>query len=439
MRSALVMAIILGSIPICFFSPYFGIVMWSWIAYLNPHRFTYGMAYDFPVAYAIGLPTLAGLLFAQDRNRQIFTKETILLLALWTWFGITLLYAMNVPIFVTHIASAKLQMIKVSKILLMTLVSLIVVTSREKLRSLCLVIAFSIGALCVKGAMFGLRTSGESRVWGPPDSFLADNNALGLTINMTLPIFFFLAREEKNVWFRWLLRICFVSGILASILTYSRGALLGLAVALAAIAVKSRRKFLSGVALTLCAIIVVSYAPEKWMDRMGEFLQGKLDSSAQGRLNAWHFAVVFTESYPITGGGFQTFTPDLFERFTPELTFAGPHSIYFQVLGEHGYVGLFLFLLLLATAWRTLRNLRKPTWLLPSTIWVINYSHMLESSLYAFMVSGAFLPLAYFDYFFQIVALIIVTKIIYLREVEGWSVQRREQPQFTPVEEAMTA
>jgi probable O-glycosylation ligase (exosortase A-associated) len=427
MRSALVLAVILGSVPLCFFSPYFGVLMWSWVAYFNPHRFTYGIAYTFPVAWAIAIPTLTGTLITKEKNRQIQTRETILLFILWVWFAVTLFHAMQVPMFAAHIESGKAELIKVSKILLMTFVTIVLMTSKEKLRKLCLVLTLSIGLLAVKCAIFGFRTSGQSRVWGPPDSFLSDNNALGLAINMTLPILFFMAREEKNRWLRLFMRFCFFCGIVSVVLTYSRGGLLGLAVVLTVLAIKANRKLVGIAALALCGFLILTYAPEKWMARMDAFVHGNLDTSAQGRLHAWQFALVFTQDYPITGGGFQTFTPDLFERYTPELSFAGPHSIYFQVLGEQGYVGLVLFLSLLGSVWWTLRKLRRPSRVLPSTRWMISYSHMLETSLYAYMVSGAFLPLAYFDFYFQVIAIVVVMKILYRRELREMVLSRSEE------------
>ena len=44
------LTIVFGSIPLILSRPFFGIIMWSWIAYMAPHRLTWGVAYDFPVA-----------------------------------------------------------------------------------------------------------------------------------------------------------------------------------------------------------------------------------------------------------------------------------------------------------------------------------------------------------------------------------------------------
>jgi len=416
MRDILVLAIIFGSVPLCFLNPYFGILMWNWIGIFNPHRFTYGFAYNFPVAYVVALPTMAGMIFTKKVNRNIFTRESVLLTLSWIWFTVTIVYASTVPLFSHHIEDGFAQLVRVSKVLIVIFLTMLLVTSRERLRNLYLVLGLSIGALVIKGAAFGLRTSGEDRVWGPPDSFLADNNDLALATNMALPILFYLAAEEKRRWLRIVLYVTFICGIFSVILSYSRGALLGLVIVLVVIALTSRHKVLMISFVLICGVLVFSYAPQKWMERMGAFYHGQIDNSAQGRLNAWQFAIVLTKHYPLTGGGFETFTPDLFERYTPDLYFAGPHSIYFETLGEQGYVGLALFLGLLGSCLLSLFRLWQKSRRFPSLNWVRPYCCMLWASLLAYMASGAFLPRSYFDFFYTLVASIVILKIICHRE-----------------------
>src|SRR5256885_376002 len=174
MRDLFLLVIILGSVPISFFEPFYGVLVWTWIAYFNPHRYTFNYMYDFPVAAVIAAPTLLGIIFSRKINRDFMVRETALLGVLWGWFVITYINASHVPLFQGHILDAHDELIRVSKILLMTVVMVLVVSTRERLKYLFLVTAFSFVPLVFKAALFGLRTFGEDRVWGPPDSFLAD-------------------------------------------------------------------------------------------------------------------------------------------------------------------------------------------------------------------------------------------------------------------------
>jgi probable O-glycosylation ligase (exosortase A-associated) len=427
-RDYIVLAIILGSVPAAFLNPFFGVLMWTWVAYFNPHRFTWGVAYTFPVAMALAVPTLGGTLFTKHRNRNVFTRETILLLALWAWFGITLAHATLVPLLSMHVADGKEQLVIITKILVMTSFTILLTNSPQRLRLLMLVTAFSFGALAVKGALFGVRTGGGFRVWGPPDSFVADNNDFGLALNIALPLMFFMASAESSRKMRLLLRISFLASAVVVLLTYSRGALLGIATVMTVIVFKTRRKLLGGVALVLAVLAVLTFAPERWQQRMDNFFAGKLDQSAHQRLVSWKFAWNVAEAYPITGGGMESFTPEMFARFSKEQLpggglSSGPHSIYFQILGEQGFVGLGLFLSLIFACLLSLRKLRKLARDAPPLQWVVPAANALETSFLAFLVSGAFLGRAYFDLFYQMVACTIILKVVYRKEVKQLSTQ----------------
>lgn len=445
MRDIIVLAIIIGSVPAAFINPFFGVLMWTWVAYFNPHRFTWGPAYNFPVAMTLAVPTLTGSLFTRKMNSGIFTRETILLFCLWLWFGITLFHATTDPLLSMHVDLGKEQLVIITKILLMTGFTILLTNSRERMRYLLLVTVFSFGALAVKGAFFGLRTSGDFRVWGPPESFVADNNDLGLALNIVLPLMFYMAGFESNRKVRFFLRLSFFAAALVVLLTYSRGALLGITTVMTVIVLKSRHKISGSSALLIAAMFVIAFAPEQWARRMDNFVNGKLDQSAHQRLVSWQFAWNVAETYPLTGGGMECFTPEMFARFSKEAlpgggTSSGPHSIYFQIIGEQGFFGFGLFLSLIGTCILTLRKLRKLVRGFPSMQWIVPYSNGIEGGFYAFMVSGAFLGRAYFDLFYQLVACTVILKILYRKECAELSAQLAEnEAQSLPEAEEVPA
>jgi probable O-glycosylation ligase (exosortase A-associated) len=426
MRDYILLVIILGSVPICFVSPYFGILMWYWVTYFNPHRFAWSFGYHFPVALVVAVPTLAGLSFARKSLRSLWARECVLLVGLWVWFGITYLYAQGVPLFAAHMEQASYEMTHISKILLMALVMVVVTTSREKLRGVMLVSAGSMGLLAVKGTIFGLRTSGEARVWGPPDSFLADNNAFGLALNMFIPIFFFLARGERKRWIRWLLYFTFLCSVASVILTYSRGGLLGLTVVLLAINLKSRHKVFGAIVIFVVALGLFTFGPGAWMDRMSTTAHGNLDSSANQRLVAWETAWHFAQDYPVTGGTFDTLPDEnVFLRYQlrqlPEgFKSTAPHSIYFQLLADHGFVGLGLFLCVIGSCFLSLWKLRRAARALPAAHWLVDYSHMIDVAILGFLTSGAFLSFVYLDVIYQMIAIVAVLKVVFRQEVDAY-------------------
>jgi len=158
-------------------------------------------------------------------------------------------------------------------------------------------------------------------------------------------------------------------------------------------------------------------------------LKGNLDSSANQRLVAWETAWRFVQDYPVTGGGFDTL-PDVnvFQRYKvrdlPEgFPSTAPHSIYFQLLSDQGFVGAGLFLIMIGSCLWSLWRIRRMCRQLPSASWLVSYTHMIEISILAFMVSGAFLGFVYLDVIYQMVATVVVIKILFRKSITEYVAQ----------------
>jgi len=423
MRDFVVLAIILGSVPICLVNPYFGILMWFWVTYFNPHKFAWSYAHNFPVAMCVALPTLAGFAFAKKSFDALKTFQSALLMGLWAWFILDYFHAKNVPLFAGNMPDAVYEIDHMTKILVMTFVMAIVITSQERLRGVFLVSALSLGLLALKASVFGFRTSGETRVYGPPDSFLEENNAFAIALNMCLPILFLLARNEPRKWLRILLRFLFVVSIAGVLLTYSRGGLVGLAFVIAALILRSKHKSVGAFFLVCAAFLVVALAPPSWINRMGGFMGGNFDGSAEMRFISWGTAWNLSHDYPLTGGSFYVLqNVDVYQRYQPRplpngVLSSGPHSIYFQLLADQGFVGLGLFLLLIGSCFWTLHSIRRVARRVPPLNWLVDYSLMIEISILAFMTSGAFLGFVYIDVIYQMIGLTIALKVLMRKEL----------------------
>jgi probable O-glycosylation ligase (exosortase A-associated) len=423
------MGFFLPSLPVCFFRPFYGILLWTIVAFVNPQQLSYGFASTFPLAEAVAIPTLAGFLVFHRGWGRLASREFLLLLILWAWFVVTSLVSTHSPLFVHHADDTWYRLVFVSKILLMTTVAMCVIDSYKRLRIFLLVIAASFGIFVAKDLPFLIATGGDFRLYGPPNSMIADNNDYGLALNMTVPLFFFLARTESNRRLKALLYGLFLISIPAVFFTYSRGALVGLLVIGLLMFLQMKQR------LALVPVIVVAtgmalvFAPQAWRDRMSTLTSDPAhrDGSALERINAWTFAWRLANDSPLTGGGFDTFTQEMFQRYAPNAADVhGPHSIYFGVLGEHGFPGLSLYMLLvfscLISTFSVARNARRY-----GDERARAYASLFRLSLVGFLTSGLFLGKAYFDYYFAIVACIVVLK--YLCEkawAEGHAIDETE-------------
>ena len=104
LRALALIGFFAASLPVCFFRPFYGIVLWIVVAFLNPQSFTWGAAYIFPFALAVAVPTLLGMLLFDRRFERLLSFKSGLLFILWIWFSITTLVSTNSPEFAHHAA-----------------------------------------------------------------------------------------------------------------------------------------------------------------------------------------------------------------------------------------------------------------------------------------------------------------------------------------------
>jgi probable O-glycosylation ligase (exosortase A-associated) len=412
MRGTLVLLIIIGSLPKCLVQPWIGVLMFSWISFMNPHKYAWGPARSFPVALVVAIATLVGLALTRDKQMLPKDKLTIFMVFLWMVFVMTTPFAINQT-------GAWSQLIETSKIFLMIFVSMILINDRRKLRYLLLTVAFSLGLIGAKGGLFAMTIGGGNRVYGPEGTFIGDNNDLALALNMALPMMFYLWKTETNSWIKLLLRISFMMSIIAVIFTYSRGGFLALGVVGFLLMVKARHKSLAILMLGAGVLIGSFFIPSQWGERMGTIKTYEQDGSATGRLNAWATAWNLALDRPLIGGGFQVFfVRDVFVRYAPDpRDIRDVHSSYFEMLGEQGFIGLGLYLSLLGMTLTSLMALKRQLRRNPEIEWAQNYPDMLQVSLLAYMVGGAFLGRAYFDLLYQTIAVVVILKKLVYQEI----------------------
>ncbi len=413
-RDILLAGGILASVPFCFVYPWVGVLMWSWLAYGNPHRLTWDFAFDLPFALAVAGATLAGFLFTRERRPFVWTREYFVLGLLWAWFGVSTMLAM-------YPEAAWEKFMEFSKVLAMALLVVPLFQDRQRLRILVFTVGASLGFYGVKGGLFVLGTGGSWMVLGPRGSFFESNTELALVLNMALPILFYLAKEETRRWLRLTLWGAFALTMVAVPFTYSRGGVLGLAVVLMVLFVKARRRFLF-VPVALAGLLAFTqFAPQQWVERMQTLETYQEDESANLRLMSWRVGMLIAADRPLAGGGFRVFvhraTYDIYMPEYPRGFGHDAHSIYFNLLGEHGWIGLGLFVLLVTLVMGRLYGIRRLARSRPEIAWAANYAHMIQASLATYLVTGAFLSVAYFDLTYQLLILVPLIHTLAARQL----------------------
>ncbi len=405
MRDILVTLIVFASLPLILNKPVNGVLMWIWISVMNPHTQSWGFAATFPFAQIIAVVTLFSLVTSRSAKTLPASGITFTLLAMLLWMNVTTLFAIYPDASFT-------QLSKVMKIMLMSLVTMVVIRSREDVHRMIWVLVVSLGFYGVKGGIFTVREGGNYRVWGPNGTFIGGNNEIALALIIAIPLMRYLQLSTDSRWIRRGLSVTMLLSAMAALGSYSRGALLAIAAMLALMWFKSHKKMVGGVLITLCAPLALLFMPERWAERMDSIANYEADSSAMGRINAWHMAYNLAKDR-LFGGGFEISEPYVFYLYAPDPNAVhAAHSIYFQALGEHGFIGLALYLLLGALTWRSAawiaRNGRDD----PELLWACSLARMIQASLIGFAVGGAFLSLLYFDVPYYLMAAVVAMRAL---------------------------
>jgi probable O-glycosylation ligase (exosortase A-associated) len=417
-RDILITLIVFGSLPWVLRAPVNGVLMWVWISVMNPHTQGWGFATGFPFAQVIALTTMFSMLISREPRAMPWTTVTLTMLAFTAWMCVTLPFSMFVDL-------STAQWWRVMKIMLMTFVCIMLVKSARDIHRLTWVLAISIGFYGVKGGIFTLRSGGGARVWGPDGTIIGDNNAIALALIMLIPLMLFLRQQSSRRWVRHGLVAAMLLSALAALGAYSRGALLAIGAMALVLWFKSRNKTAVGAMLVMAAPLLLAFMPHEWTLRMESINNYQGDASAQGRINAWGMAWNLARDR-FFGGGFEIYEPAVFAIYAPNpVDLHAAHSIYFQVLGEHGFIGLALYLLLGLLAWRDASWIIRHAGAFDDLRWAPGLAAMIQTSLAGFAVGGAFLSLAYFDVPYYLVALLVATRAL----VE----QRLQQPKFAGV------
>lgn len=404
MRDILVIAIVMAGCLAALRRPWIGIMVWTWLSIMNPHRYTYGMAYSAPLAAIAVASVVLGLLMTKDRESPFKASPVTWLVVFMVWMTLSWLAGMD-P------ADDYEQWKKVMKIDAMIVLAVVLLHSKQHIFGLMWVCAGSLALLGAKGGLFTLKSGGDFHVWGPPGSFIEDNNEFALALVMTIPLIRFLQLQLQKGWARHGMTAAMVLCAGAALGSQSRGALLAISAMGFFFWWHGKNKLGVGLALVLIAVPLVMFMPDSWSNRMSTIGAYQDDASAMGRISAWWSAWNSAFHYPF-GVGFNSARQELFNLYSPYQDMArAAHSIYFQVLGNHGFVGLFLFLGIFVATWRSAGWLRTQKFASPDAKWCNELGTFCQVSLAGYAVGGAFLSLAYFDLPYNIMVMVVLTRI----------------------------
>lgn len=412
MRDAAFLSVISVLLGLVLVQPFAGVLLWSWISFMNPHRLVYGMAGEFPWAMIVFVCTLIGCLVANELRLPPMNVTTILILLLMVCLTLTSIAALGSPPQVWE------KWEHVMKVLLGLLLTMSLLTTRRRIHALIWVIVISLGFYGVRGGIFTILTGGNYRVWGPPQTVIGDNNHLAAALLVVLPLMNYLRMQSAHRAVRIGLAIAMGLTLLATVGSYSRGALLGLAAVSLLLWLRSQSKLGTGIVLAAALAAGIAFMPQGWTDRMNSIGTYQEDASASERLVLWDISLRLALARPLTGSGFTgPYQRAVVDTVAPGGPARAVHSIWFEFLGEHGFPAFAIWLgLSMAGLWHSVR-LTRMTAGRPELSWAHDLGRMSQASIAGYLVSGTFLSLSYWDAYWTILVVLAASHGLVMRAV----------------------
>jgi len=407
MRDALLLLFILICLIVAMRYPFVGILTWAWFALLTPHQMAYGV-YGLPLNVVIAGGTLIAVAISGEWRKFRMDGVTALMIALAAWLCVSQLFSLDPK-------NSAVYFDRFLKLLVFVVLIAQMTTDRLRFHALVWMLVLCLGYFAAKGALFTFVTLGQFRVQGLENTILEDNNHMGIALATLLPMILYLHGEAKRHIVRLGLITLFALTIVAILGTHSRGAFVALVVFAGFFWLRSKRKLSILAALALLLVPAIAFMPAKWTERMETISQAGADASFMGRVDAWVINAKLAVAHPVTGAGLRnSYQKEIAATVDLERSESAKaaHSVYFEMLGGAGFIGLAIYLSLLATAFLAALSLHLRRSDPSVEPWMARFGYFAQMSLAVFGVGGATVSIEMWDGYLIVIALIAaLTKI----------------------------
>jgi putative inorganic carbon (HCO3(-)) transporter len=435
MKGYLVFAIVVVLLPRALIDPFYGMMYYNWFALFKPEWLFAGFPRSIPMAMVAALATFISWMASKERKIPPGNATTILIFAILIWMGVTTFFALD-----RERAWAKYS--DMIKILPFALIMATMLNTALRVKIALAVLCLSVAFFGVKGGIHTITSGGSARIYGPDHSVISDNNDFGVILATIIPLLIAVRSLCPRPWMRHAMSVVIFLNVLSALFTYSRGGLLALCAMILMAWWRSRRKFATGILIALSVVLFLQLAPRSFFERADTISDYQEDSSAQQRLDMWVICWTMAKQRPIVGAGFWWLQNrgNMFAAADAagvrHPIVGAAHSIYFENLGDHGFVGLGLYLALVFVTLRNGQWLAKNAGTSKENEWAVHFGRMLPASLVGYLVGGAFVTVSTFEGFYQLFIIVAGARWVVSRQLAESASSQALQP-IAPAVSAM--
>ena len=427
--------------------PFLFVLAYAYIDILAPQKVSWGFLQSIPISLIAFIGAVTAWAAADDKTGLRFSPRQFLLLLLLIYCGLTTRSA-DFP------EEALDKWSWVWKALVFALFLPLTVRTRLRIEALALTMVLSLACIVIGGGIKTIASGGGG--YGTLRLLVNDNTGIyeGSTLSMvavaTIPLIVWLARfgtifPPGKLVTLFALALGFAC-CLIPIGTQTRTGLICLAILTVLALRQVKRPLLYIGVIAGLASAAVPFLPQSYLDRMNTIENHKSDQSASTRMAVWKWTIEFAKTHPF-GGGFDAFRQNAVSYDTIKAENAGDnntaieterieekarayHSGYFEMLGEQGYPGLAMWLLLHVSGLLQLellqRRLRKKTDALSRSDRSLALA--LQSGHCVYMFGALFVGIAFQPFIFMLIGLQIALAMQVSRRLAPPSEWERRRP-----------
>ncbi|MBO9517682.1 MAG: putative O-glycosylation ligase, exosortase A system-associated [Porphyrobacter sp.] len=406
--------------------PFAWVLAYIYIDVVAPQKIGWGIIQSVPVSMIAFAAAFGGWLLLDNKQGSRFTLRQGLIALLLGWCFFTTQTA-DFPV------EAATKWAWVWKALVFALFLPLTLRTRLRIEAAVLVMVLSISTIIING---GIKTALGSGGYGALSLLVNDNTGLyeGSILSTAaiavIPVALWLARHgtvfKPDRWVKAFAAGLIFACLLIPIGTAARTGLVCIGVLGVLMLRSAKRRFLYAALAGVALLVAVPFLPQSYLARMNTIADHEGDESASTRVQVWNWTLDYVAENPL-GGGFDAYRSNKFTYETRTVIGEGNnrtiksevvtdhgrayHSSYFEMLGEQGWPGLFLWLLLHGLGlWqmeriRWLFGRRKAEGEEGTATWQWGLATALQQAQVVYLVGALFVGIAYQPFIFMLIGL----------------------------------
>ena len=421
MRDIVLFAFIAAVLAMGLKRPFLWVLLYIYVDIVAPQKVAWGFLTSLSISLVCFVAAFAGYLLLDDKKGSRFTFRQGLMVALLAWCGMTTFGAQFQD-------SAWEKWDWVWKSLFFAAFLPLALRTRLRLEGAVLVFVLSLAAIAINGGIktvFGGGGYGTLSLLVEENSGIYEGSIISAAVIACIPLILFLARRGtvfRPHWTVWTFAAALIFAcLLIPVGTGARTGLVCIGVLGVLLMRSVRHRFLYAGLAGVALLAALPFLPAEYTERMQTIAGYEQDESASTRIAVWRWTYHYALANPM-GGGFDAFRANSFTYEMPEVTGEGNnrritystvtdearayHSSYFEMLGEQGWPGLAMWLLLHALGLLHMERIRRRESAKREDrdVWMHDLATALQNAQIIFLVGAAFVGIAYQPFIFILIA-----------------------------------